>query len=154
MVHKYFKSIIKQWEWDLNARPDKEKQSVKGKLATKRQKQCKDYIRPLFKLCKKKQVPADILPNLVRMVEACEEGNFRVANDAYLLTAIGNSPWPIGLTMVGIHERSGREKINTSKVAHVMNDEMQRKYLTSVKRLISYAQNKRDDVAPSMKVLS
>lgn len=31
-------------------------------------------------------------------------------------TAIGNSAWPIGLTMVGIHERSGREKISTSKV--------------------------------------
>jgi pre-mRNA-splicing factor 18 len=55
--------------------------------------------------------------------------------------------------MVGIHERSGREKISTSKVAHVMNNEAQRKYFTSVKRLMSYAQQKRPDVPPSMKVL-
>jgi hypothetical protein len=34
----------------------------------------------------------------------------------YLRTAIGNAPWPIGLTMVGIHERTGREKISSSKV--------------------------------------
>jgi hypothetical protein len=44
-----------------------------------------------------------------------------VSSSQYLLyvlrrTAIGNSAWPIGLTMVGIHERSGREKISTSKV--------------------------------------
>ncbi|KAJ1437502.1 hypothetical protein B484DRAFT_324519, partial [Ochromonadaceae sp. CCMP2298] len=76
------------------------------------------------------------------------------ANDQYIRTAIGNSAWPIGLTMVGIHERSGREKISTSKVAHVMNNELQRKYLTSVKRLMTYAQLKRPDVAPSMKVLN
>ena len=77
----------------------------------------------------------------------------RAANDQYLLAAIGNSAWPIGLTMVGIHERSGREKIQTNKVEHVMNNELQRKYLTSVKRLITFAQSKRPDVPPSMKVL-
>jgi pre-mRNA-splicing factor 18 len=50
------------------------------------------------------------------MVTHCELGNFRAANDVYISTAIGNAAWPIGLTMVGIHERSGREKISTSKV--------------------------------------
>jgi len=60
----------------------------------------------------------------------------------------------IGLTMVGIHERSGREKISTSKVAHIMNNELERKYLTSIKRLMTYAQTKRTDVAPSMKMLN
>ncbi|RYY81950.1 hypothetical protein EON63_14390 [archaeon] len=53
---------------------------------------------------------------------------------------------------VGIHERSGRERISTSKVAHIMNNESERKYLTSVKRLMTFAQSKRPDVAPSMKV--
>jgi len=31
--------------------------------------------------------------------------------------AIGNAPWPMGVTMVGIHERAGRSKINTLTVA-------------------------------------
>ena len=51
------------------------------------------------------------------------------ANDAYLEMAIGNAPWPIGVTMVGIHARTGREKINDRNVAHVLNDETQRKYI-------------------------
>ena len=47
----------------------------------------------------------------------------------------GNAPWPIGVTSVGIHERSSREKIshvtgmNSAGEAHVMNDEATRKWL-------------------------
>ena len=51
------------------------------------------------------------------------------AHDAYLEMAIGNAPWPIGVTMVGIHARTGREKISSRYVAHVLNDETQRKYI-------------------------
>ena len=54
--------------------------------------------------------------------------------------------------MVGIPARSGRAKIESINVAHVMNRELQWKYLTSVKRLMSYAQ-KKSDAAPSKKVL-
>ncbi|EWM26514.1 pre-mrna-splicing factor 18 [Nannochloropsis gaditana] len=122
-------------------------------METKTQKQCKDYIRPLFKLCKAKQVPDGIRANLIEMVDLCEAGEFVKAHEVYLRTAIGNAPWPIGITMVGIHERTGREKISSSKVAHIMNNEMQRKYLTSIKRLMRFAQEKRPDVDPSKKFL-
>ena len=64
------------------------------------------------------------------------------ANDTYIDISIGRAAWPIGVTMVGIHARTGRAKIESSNVAHVMNSELQRKYLTSVKRLMSYAQKK------------
>lgn len=59
------------------------------------------------------------------------------ANDAYLRLSIGNAPWPIGVTMVGIHERAGREKIFSNNVGHVLNDETSRKYIQSLKRLVS-----------------
>jgi len=51
------------------------------------------------------------------------------ANDAYLRMAIGNAAWPIGVTNVGIHSRTGREKIFSQNIAHVLNDETQRKYI-------------------------
>jgi pre-mRNA-splicing factor 18 len=54
--------------------------------------------------------------------------------------AIGNAPWPIGVTMVGIHARTGREKIFDRNVAHVLNDETQRKYIQAVKRLMTQCQ--------------
>lgn len=151
MVYRFFKSMLQRWEKDLANRPDHIKRTAQGKIATKTMKQCKDYIRPLFKLCKRREVPADILPNLVEIVRYCRQGEFVRANDAYIRLAIGNAAWPIGVTMVGIHERTGREKINANKQAHVMNNEAQRKYLTSVKRLISYAQSV-SNVLPSKKV--
>jgi pre-mRNA-splicing factor 18 len=43
-----------------------------------------------------------------------KEKNYRAANEIYLTLAIGNAPWPMGVTMVGIHERSAREKIFSS----------------------------------------
>lgn len=55
--------------------------------------------------------------------------DYIAANEAYMEMAIGNAPWPIGVTMVGIHARTGREKINDKNVAHVLNDETQRKYI-------------------------
>jgi pre-mRNA-splicing factor 18 len=96
VIYKFFRSLIKQWESDLNQREDYEKSIAKGKMETKTQKQCKDYIRPLFRMCKKKTVPYDILQKIFEMVEFCDEGNFRLANDKYISTAIGNSAWPIG----------------------------------------------------------
>lgn len=39
-----------------------------------------------------------------------------------------NAPFP------SIHERSAREKISTDQVAHVLNDEVSRKYIQSLKR--------------------
>lgn len=44
--------------------------------------------------------------------------------------------------MVGIHERSAREKISATSTAHVMHDEQTRKYLQAVKRLITFAQRR------------
>lgn len=47
----------------------------------------------------------------------CLLKEYVLANDNYNDLAIGNAPWPIGVTMVGIHERSGRAKIFTSQIA-------------------------------------
>jgi len=151
-IHRFFKYQLKRWEEDLVNRVEIEKRSLSGKNETKTLKQCKDYIRPLFKLCKNRRLEEGLTAHLLKIVKFCKEGEFVKANDSYLDVAIGRAAWPIGVTMVGIHARSGRAKIESSNVAHVMNSELQRKYLTSVKRLITYCQKKRVDVAPSKKV--
>ena len=153
IVLNFLEMLLQAWAWDLCQRSSSSSQSSRGKQDTAALEQIEEHIQPLFRLCKRREVPSDILGQLAAIVLNCEQGDFKTANDHYLQAAIGNAPWPIGLTMVGIHERSGREKISTGKVAHVMNNEQQRKYFTSVKRLMGFAQRKRTDVAPSMKVL-
>jgi pre-mRNA-splicing factor 18 len=102
----------------------------------------KDHIRPLFRLLKRKECPSDIERALWCIVRAMRVRNYKEAGDLYVRVAIGNAPWPIGVTMVGIHERSAREKISANGTAHVLHDEQTRKYLQSVKRLITFAQRK------------
>jgi pre-mRNA-splicing factor 18 len=41
-----------------------------------------------------------------------------------------------------LHERAAREKVGEGKVAHAMNDEEQRKYITSIKRLMTFCQKR------------
>ena len=84
----------------------------------------------------------DVLMRIAEIVHHMQRRQYRMANDSYLQLSIGNAPWPIGVTMVGIHERSGREKIFSSNVAHVLNDEVSRKYIQSLKRLMTFAQTR------------
>lgn len=55
--------------------------------------------------------------------------NYLEANNAYMEMAIGNAPWPVGVTRSGIHQRPGSAKSYVSNIAHVLNDETQRKYI-------------------------
>lgn len=151
-IYRYLKGLLRQWEEDLEVRPTSVAKSVAGRNEFMTFKQCKDYIRPLFKKLKRRKIEPGMQAHLEKIVQFAKEGEFVKAHDAYIDVAIGRAAWPIGVTMVGIHARSGRAKIESSNVAHVMNSELQRKFLTSVKRLLSYAQKKRTDVDPSKKV--
>lgn len=108
-------------------------------------RQCRRHIKPLFELLAKHEVNVEILDELYFIANYCMLGDFQRAYEKYLELAIGNAPWPMGVTMVGIHERSGRTRIFTSQVAHILNDETQRKYLQSIKRLFSVAQTEAGD---------
>lgn len=80
-IFKYFKGLLRQWEDDLVKRPESVKKSVAGKNETKTLMQCKDYIRPLFKLCKSRKLEESLLNNIVKIVDFCEQGEFVKAHD-------------------------------------------------------------------------
>lgn len=153
-VYRHLKDILKEWEQDIDSTEDDPSQPASDRRnQIKTYKQCKDYIRPLFKQLQRRSVEPQMLKNLLKIVQYSEANEFVQAHSAYMDVAIGRAAWPIGVTAVGIHARTGRSKIESNNVAHVMNSELQRKYLTSVKRLLSYRQSKAVDVDPSKKVL-
>ncbi|XP_077210266.1 splicing factor Prp18 family protein [Tasmannia lanceolata] len=138
----FFKRLLNEWNQELEDMGETEKRTAKGKSMVATFKQCARYLNPLFKFCRKKILPDDIREALLVVVQCCMKRDYLAAMDQYIKMAIGNAPWPIGVTMVGIHERSAREKIYTNSVAHIMNDETTRKYLQSVKRLMTFCQRK------------
>ncbi|KAJ3121627.1 mRNA splicing protein prp18 [Nowakowskiella sp. JEL0407] len=140
LVRIYFKRLIKEWEKDLNERSDEEKRTAEWKNAAAIQQQSIHYMKPFFRQLKSRSVPPDVMARISEICGYLQEREYLKANDTYLRLAIGNAPWPIGVTMVGIHERSAREKIHASQVAHVLNDEEQRKWIQSIKRLMTFCQ--------------
>ncbi|KAH0472905.1 MAG: hypothetical protein KVP17_003105 [Porospora cf. gigantea B] len=97
-------------------------------------------LRPVRKRLSEGSLDVDILEALNAIVKSCETKRFRRANDIYISISIGNAAWPMGVTMVGIHERAGQEKIARSEIAHILDDESTRKYLQCIKRMMSLSE--------------
>lgn len=132
--------VLKMWHNQVNSYSQNERMSTNVKIARATCAQTKVYMKPLLRKLKSKTLPEDILDSLTDIVKRLLVRNYIKASDAYLQMAIGNAPWPIGVTMVGIHARTGREKIFSKNVAHVMNDETQRKYIQGLKRIMTKCQ--------------
>ncbi|KII84451.1 hypothetical protein PLICRDRAFT_46357 [Plicaturopsis crispa FD-325 SS-3] len=142
IIYYALKRTLKEWEESMDERPEHIKRSTQGKLAAATQVQSAENLKPLFKALRSRSLPSDVLSRMAEIVHHMQKRQYQRANDSYLRLSIGNAPWPIGVTMVGIHERSAREKISADQVAHVLNDEVSRKYIQSLKRLLTFSQTK------------
>mmetsp|Transcript_21467 Transcript_21467/g.59063 ORF Transcript_21467/g.59063 Transcript_21467/m.59063 type:complete len:374 (-) Transcript_21467:449-1570(-) len=152
IVSRHFKRLVKMWEEEIASKDE----ATAGTAAAKREaatfQQCRRHMKPFFRQLKSRTMPLDILNTMTNITQHMSNRDYVKAHDAYILCAIGNAPWPMGITGTGVHERQGRQHIREAKVAHVMNDETQRKYLQSVKRLMTYAQRALPPSGPSMMV--
>ena len=162
----YFSMVLHEWEAALERRPASVRESFQGKAAYNAMVQARENMKPLFRKFEKGEL--DVLESVVEIVKAAQEKRYVDANDGYLRLSIGKAyvsvlvplpcrsrsarlsyrldftiyrAWPIGVTMVGIHERSAREKLHESE-AHIMSDEVTRKFLQSIKRCLSFAQTR------------
>ena len=140
----YFTMVLREWEVALAERPAEVKTSFQGKQAYNAMVQARENLRPLFRKLEKGEIEEGVLGPVVEIIKAAQERRYVDANDGYLRLSIGKAAWPIGVTMVGIHERSAREKLHASDkdAAHIMSDETTRKYLQSIKRCLSFAQTR------------
>ncbi|KIK63201.1 hypothetical protein GYMLUDRAFT_57923 [Collybiopsis luxurians FD-317 M1] len=152
IIYYALKRVLNEWGEAMDERPEHVKRTTQGKLAAATQVQSAEYLKPLFKTLRSRSLPPDMLARMAEIVHHMQKRQYQKANDSYLRLSIGNAPWPIGVTMVGIHERSAREKISSDQVAHVLNDEVSRKYIQSLKRLLTFSQTKYppDDVSQLM----
>ncbi|EDO07478.2 pre-mRNA splicing factor 18 family protein [Babesia bovis T2Bo] len=133
-------------KWEQHILSQREEFLQEGNVAEARRRdamlaQTKKDLQPLINMLKSQTLEEEILEKMYNVVICCEKKDYQAAHEAYMLLAIGNAAWPMGVTMVGIHERAGRSKIFTSEVAHILNDEKTRKYIQMIKRLLSFAQN-------------
>lgn len=141
IISKFLRFILESWGKELNARPIEEKTSQAGKNLSARYSTTRANLKPLFKLLKKSTISRDILRQLKLISKDLVAKNYKDANSHYIEMSVGNAAWPMGVTMVGIHARTGREKISQNNIAHALNDETQRKYIQGIKRLMTQFSN-------------
>lgn len=134
----YFNMVLREWEIALAKEDNAD--TFTGQAARNAMVQSKETMRPLFRKFEKGDLEKDILEAIVEIVRAAQERRYVDANDGYLRLSIGKAAWPIGVTMVGIHERSAREKLHDGERGHIMGGEVTRKYLQSIKRCLTFAQ--------------
>ncbi|PYH94868.1 hypothetical protein BO71DRAFT_398576 [Aspergillus ellipticus CBS 707.79] len=139
----YFTMVLREWELALAKRDMSVKQSSAGRQAYNAMVQSRENMKPLFRKFEKVDIDDGVVEHVVEIVSKAQQRRYVDANDAYLRLSIGKAAWPIGVTMVGIHERSAREKLHQSdQQAHILSDESTRKYLQSIKRCLSFAQTR------------
>ena len=136
-VHKIFNLILQHWE---NETKKASSTTREGKIFINRFKDTKRDISKFLNLLLEDSVPLNILTSCLKIVKYIQQKEYMKANDAYLALAIGNAPWPLGVTATGIHARSGRERIEKKNIKSIMNDDEQKQNLQAVKRLITYSQ--------------
>ena len=151
-IVRFLKSLLEEWQREVDANVARDEhwgRTESGRQSAANVRLCAQHLKPLFRKCAKRKLPEDLERALFLVVKRMRARDYRAAADAYVGVAIGNAAWPIGVTMVGIHERSARTKINAQTQAHAMHDEETRKFLQSVKRLMTFAQ-RRFPTTPSL----
>ena len=162
-IATYLNFVLTEWSSALNGRSEEDAQGSAGIAATNNYKTALDDLKPLMRRLETgvqsiqglqtsstyQPLPhTALLTPLVEILHLTQKRHYRDAVDAYLRLSIGKAAWPIGVTMVGIHERSAREKLHEDKkgdggeTAQIMTDESTRKWLQSLKRCVSFAQTR------------
>ncbi|CAK7236719.1 hypothetical protein SCUCBS95973_009703 [Sporothrix curviconia] len=137
----YFNLVLGEWQQALKeASAKNDGETDASRSARSIMEQSRASIRPLFRRLEDGSIDEKIVPAIVEIVHAAQERRYVDANDAYLRLSIGKAAWPIGVIMVGIHERSAREKLYGGDKGRAMTDDVTRKYVQSIKRCLTFAQ--------------
>lgn len=97
-------------------------------------------LQPLFRQLRQQAVADKIYPTLATLLLYMQEKKFHRAHETYHTLSVGNSAWPIGVISVGMHERTSDAKLMHGS-ANILKDESTRRWILSVKRLLTFVEN-------------
>ena len=124
-VRKFLKSTVLQW------------QAIEPELPLLKTVKI-DFVKLFYKLRAHKLSP-DVLTSLATVVHYLQRHDYHGATESYYQMSIGNVAWPIGIRDVGIHARSNDDK-TTKAMANIMASDTTRRWMVSVKRVITWCE--------------
>lgn len=128
-IRVFIKEVVKSWE-------------NSGENADILYDTKKNLVLLLYKL-RSDGLTDDMVISLGTICYYIQNKEWKNALESYMKLSIGNLAWPIGVISVGIHERSADLKITGENTgANIMIDDKTRRWITAVKRLITYSERK------------
>lgn len=77
----------------------------------------------------------DMIRGMYQIMNWCLLREYIPANDKYLELSVSKAPWPMGIAMLSLTVRR-----NGPKVSHVLDQEMPRRWMQALKRMVSLCQ--------------
>eukprot|EP01056_Protomagalhaensia_sp_Gyna25_P005016 Protomagalhaensia_sp_Gyna_25__5015@NODE_555_length_3134_cov_94_974152_g431_i0_p2_GENE_NODE_555_length_3134_cov_94_974152_g431_i0NODE_555_length_3134_cov_94_974152_g431_i0_p2_ORF_typecomplete_len293_score55_84Prp18/PF02840_15/5_8e03Prp18/PF02840_15/2_3e34PRP4/PF08799_11/0_00048PRP4/PF08799_11/1_2e04Autoind_bind/PF03472_15/0_03DUF1451/PF07295_11/1_2e03DUF1451/PF07295_11/0_079DUF1133/PF06576_11/0_11_NODE_555_length_3134_cov_94_974152_g431_i022213099 len=113
-IKVFIQTCLKKWGREIDNSTDKE--TLEWRRLRQTFTQTKQHLKPLLKRIKAGRLEEEVSSKVAQIIDFCIDKEYVRAHDKYIELAIGNAAWPMGVTMVGIHERVGRSKIFSSEV--------------------------------------
>lgn len=142
-VKDWLQRMVFERDEELAQIPLSVRDNLEHRTKLSQQEQTKLYFRPLLRCLRKRDMNPSVLKKLESICDACEQRDYSSAHHKYSELAIGNAPWSLGVTGVGLHERASQMRISAEQVAHLLNDETVRRYIVMIKRLLTQIQQRR-----------
>ncbi|OLP80212.1 Pre-mRNA-splicing factor 18 [Symbiodinium microadriaticum] len=148
MIRSWVRKSLKAWEKELADLPDEEKKKPSTKTAVAAHRQVRRDVRPLQKRLRMYRMEEWLLDKIYNIVKKADDREYREAAEAYLDLTIGKAAWPVGIgcggsmlmeDAIGLHDRFNRNA-QVKDVAYALNDEVTRKFVQALKRLMNAAQ--------------
>jgi len=147
-IRAWARKALKAWEKELADKPEEEKKKAIVKQELAQHRQVRRDVRPLQKRLRLYVLDDFLLGKIYAIVKFAEAREYRDANEAYLDLSIGKAAWPVGIgcggsmlmeDAIGLHDRFNRMS-NVKDIAFALNDDVTRKYVQALKRLMNVAQ--------------
>lgn len=156
-IRMYARKALKAWEKELADKPEDEKKTQICKTEIAQHRQVRRDVRPLQKRLRLYRIEDFLLGKLYTIVQYAEKREYRNASEAYIDLSIGKAAWPVGIgcggsmlmeDAIGLHDRFNRNA-QVKDIAHALNDDVTRKFVQALKRLMGKAARYWPPVDPS-----
>merc|ERR1711920_894052 len=147
-IRAWARKSLKAWEKELADKPEEDKKKAVVKTEIAQHRQVRRDVRPLRKRLRLYIINEPLLDKIHDIVSKAADREYRDASEAYLDLTIGKAAWPVGIgcggsmlmeDAIGLHDRFNRMD-NVKDNAVTLNDDVTRKYVFALKRLMNVAQ--------------
>mmetsp|Transcript_56733 Transcript_56733/g.166035 ORF Transcript_56733/g.166035 Transcript_56733/m.166035 type:complete len:449 (-) Transcript_56733:129-1475(-) len=147
-IRSWARKALKAWEKELAEKPEEDKKKALVKQEMAHHRQVRRDVRPLQKRLRSYVLEEFLLGKIYGIVKSAADREYRDASEAYLDLSIGKAAWPVGIgcggsmlmeDAIGLHDRFNRMS-NVKDIAFALNDDVVRKYVQALKRLMNVAQ--------------